>query len=180
MYLKPHHEDISWYMSLHAAKSTLVQKPMPQPKFGDSMTSDCEHIIQRKKANTQRPGVIIQHAYHSAHLLHHLSLVNGTKPGQSRTEMPASLSWSKSQVSGLYFSFWKKVCLQASYITQNPKRQWNPKSSHCPSLTQSLHCLFVFPSHFLAPPLLLIIANTPERIAELLRKRHRSPVIYMD
>lgn len=40
-YLKPHHEGIGWQTSLCAAESTLVQKPVPQPKFGDSTTSDC-------------------------------------------------------------------------------------------------------------------------------------------
>lgn len=96
MYLKPHHEDISWYMSPSAAKSTLFWKPVPQPKFGDSTTGDCQHITERKKAKPEAPVSSYITFRSSAQLFHHLLVANHTESGQSGTEMPTSRSWRKS------------------------------------------------------------------------------------
>lgn len=70
-----------------------LEKPVPQPRFGDRMTSDCKHVTERTTSKTQWPGVI---RYSFAHLF-------ANEPHQEQTENQAHRPEAR-EAPGLYFS----------------------------------------------------------------------------
>lgn len=150
-----------------------------QTKFGDSTTSDCERIMKRKKAKPQRPGVI----QHASQFCSHVPSLIASESHQAWSEQERNVSPAvpkqESPFRVLFLMLKNGWSPSFSWAQNYKKRQLNCKSSPFSSLTQSLHCLSVFPSHLPALLLLLIIADTPEGAAESLRKTHQPPVICM-
>lgn len=142
----------------------------PPPKSGDT-TSDCQHIVERRKAKTQEPGAVIQHSLYFCSFPPSPT-ASESRPALSERHGNPSLTGLKQDPSfrALFLMLKKGLSTSILHHTKS-KEELDPEFTLLfPHPT--LRCSSAFASHFPAAPLLLIVANTPERTAGLLRKRH--------